>query len=319
MDTAVKTYAFSRDGAALVLGPYDRNLPYLESLMCTDLSVRGTSLTADPAPLYFSEFMQRLEKSAGERGPLSEAEIYMEFQLLMQPEVGSADGGPSELAVLDKLIRPRSQAQKALIRALSSSEVVFAVGPAGTGKTFLSVLWAVSQVMKGRKRKVILTRPVVEAGESLGFLPGDMQQKLGPYLRPLYDAMEYALTAKHIARLEENGALEIAPLAYMRGRSIDSGIMILDEAQNATAAQIKMFLTRLGEDSQAIVTGDPSQVDLAGTASGLEHSAALLGGIKGISVVRFSREDIVRSRIVRDIVAAYAKGRADDGRSGRTI
>ena len=119
MDTAVKTYAFSRDGAALVLGPYDRNLPYLESLMCTDLSVRGTSLTADPAPLYFSEFMQRLEKSAGERGPLSEAEIYMEFQLLMQPEVGSADGGPSELAVLDKLIRPRSQAQKALIRALS--------------------------------------------------------------------------------------------------------------------------------------------------------------------------------------------------------
>ena len=319
MVNAVKSYAFSSDAAALILGPNDRNLSYLEGLMCTDLIVKGTSVAASPAPLYFTSFMERLEKAALERGSLSESEILMEFQLMMQPEaIVYSDDGPVSISVADKLIRAKSQSQRELIRALGRSEVVFASGPAGTGKTFLSVLWALSEVLKGHKKKLILTRPVVEAGETLGFLPGDLQQKLGPYLRPLYDAMEYALNAKQIARLEENGALEIAPLAYMRGRSVNNAIMILDEAQNATASQIRMFLTRLGEDSQAIVTGDPGQSDLP-SGSGLEYSASLLYGIKGVSVIRFSQADIVRSRIVRDIVAAYAKGRADDARSERTI
>ena len=163
-------------------------------------------------------------------------------------------------------------------------------------------------MLSGRKGKLLLTRPVVEAGESLGFLPGDLKQKLGPYLNPLYDAAEYVLSPQQIKRMEENGTLEIAPLAYMRGRSVNNAVMILDEAQNATRSQIKMFLTRLGENCQAIVTGDPSQTDLRFPAdSGLEEAVSILSGIKGVSVVRFTHSDTVRSRIVREIVRAYSE------------
>lgn len=181
------------------------------------------------------------------------------------------------------------------------------------------MIWALSEVLSGRKSKLLLTRPVVEAGESLGFLPGDLQQKLNPYLRPLYDAMEYVLTPSQIKRLEESGAVEIAPLAYMRGRSVNNAVMILDEAQNATKSQMRMFLTRLGENSQAIATGDPSQIDLPHRSdSGLIEAIETLDGIHGVSVIRFSHNDTVRSRIVREIVKAYTdKGRREgDEQSG---
>ncbi len=303
-----QSYVFKPENVQFVLGANDSNLPYLEMLMATDLSVRGTSISSsDDVPLFLP-FMKRLETAAQERGMLKEAEIFMEFQLLSEPSAADRTDGNSVIVAAGKSIYPKSRAEKELFSVLRSSDVVFSVGPAGTGKTFVSVIWGLSEVLSGRKGKLLLTRPVVEAGESLGFLPGDLKQKLGPYLNPLYDAAEFVLSPQQIRRMEENGTIEIAPLAYMRGRSVNNAVMILDEAQNATRAQIKMFLTRLGENSQAIVTGDPSQIDLPHRSdSGLEEAVDILSGIKGVSVVRFSHMDTIRSRIVREIVRAYSE------------
>ncbi len=303
-----QSYVFKPENIQLVLGANDANLPYLEMLVASDLSLRGTMVTATEDVPLFIPFMKRLEKAAEERGMLKEAEIFMEFQLLAEPSAADRDDENPVIVAAGKAIYPRSRGEKELFSVLPSSDVVFSVGPAGTGKTFVAVIWALSEVLSGRKGKILLTRPVVEAGESLGFLPGDLKQKLGPYLNPLYDAAEYVLSPQQIRRMEENGTLEIAPLAYMRGRSVNNAVMILDEAQNATRSQIKMFLTRMGENSQAIVTGDPSQTDLRfNTDSGLEEAVEILSGIKGISVVRFTHSDTVRSRIVREIVRAYSE------------
>ena len=304
-------YAFSPEGAELVLGPNDANLPYLELLLGTELKVRGTSVISERGSFMFPLFMKELERLALSRGALSESEIYMQWQALAEPEAHAEDG-KLVICAAGKSIYPKSNEQKRMFRALQKSDVVLVSGPAGTGKTFLSVIWALSQVLSGRKGKLLLTRPVVEAGESLGFLPGDLREKLNPYLRPLYDAMEYVLSPQQIRRLEDNGTIEVAPLAYMRGRSINNAVMILDEAQNATRSQTMMFLTRMGENCQAIVSGDPTQTDLGNRAlSGLEDAIAVLGGIEGVSVIRFSHNDAVRSRIVRDIVRAYSDRRGD--------
>lgn len=303
-----QSYVFKPENVQLVLGANDSNLPYLEMLVSSDLALRGTMVSATEDVPLFIPFMKRLEKAAEERGMLKEAEIFMEFQLLSEPSAADRDDDKPVIVAAGKAVYPRSRAEKELFSVLPTSDVVFSVGPAGTGKTFVSVIWALSEVLSGRKGKLLLTRPVVEAGESLGFLPGDLKQKLGPYLNPLYDAAEYVLSPQQIKRMEENGTLEIAPLAYMRGRSVNNAVMILDEAQNATRSQIKMFLTRLGENCQAIVTGDPSQTDLRFPAdSGLEEAVSILSGIKGVSVVRFTHSDTVRSRIVREIVRAYSE------------
>ncbi len=303
-----QSYVFKPENVQLVLGANDSNLPYLEMLVSSDLALRGTMVSAAEDVPLFIPFMKRLEKAAEERGMLKEAEIFMEFQLLSEPSAADRDDDKPVIVAAGKAVYPRSRAEKELFSVLPTSDVVFSVGPAGTGKTFVSVIWALSEVLSGRKGKLLLTRPVVEAGESLGFLPGDLKQKLGPYLNPLYDAAEYVLSPQQIKRMEENGTLEIAPLAYMRGRSVNNAVMILDEAQNATRSQIKMFLTRLGENCQAIVTGDPSQTDLRFSAdSGLEEAVSILSGIKGVSVVRFTHSDTVRSRIVREIVRAYSE------------
>ena len=303
-----QSYVFKPENVQLVLGANDSNLPYLEMLVSSDLALRGTMVSAAEDVPLFIPFMKRLEKAAEERGMLKEAEIFMEFQLLSEPSAADRDDDKPVIVAAGKAVYPRSRAEKELFSVLPTSDVVFSVGPAGTGKTFVSVIWALSEVLSGRKGKLLLTRPVVEAGESLGFLPGDLKQKLGPCLNPLYDAAEYVLSPQQIKRMEENGTLEIAPLAYMRGRSVNNAVMILDEAQNATRSQIKMFLTRLGENCQAIVTGDPSQTDLRFPAdSGLEEAVSILSGIKGVSVVRFTHSDTVRSRIVREIVRAYSE------------
>ena len=303
-----QSYVFKPENVQLVLGANDSNLPYLEMLVSSDLALRGTMVSAAEDVPLFIPFMKRLEKAAEERGMLKEAEIFMEFQLLSEPSAADRDDDKPVIVAAGKAVYPRSRAEKELFSVLPTSDIVFSVGPAGTGKTFVSVIWALSEVLSGRKGKLLLTRPVVEAGESLGFLPGDLKQKLGPYLNPLYDAAEYVLSPQQIKRMEENGTLEIAPLAYMRGRSVNNAVMILDEAQNATRSQIKMFLTRLGENCQAIVTGDPSQTDLRFPAdSGLEEAVSILSGIKGVSVVRFTHSDTVRSRIVREIVRAYSE------------
>jgi phosphate starvation-inducible PhoH-like protein len=203
-------------------------------------------------------------------------------------------------------IFPRGVAQARLVRSIRSRDMSFAVGPAGTGKTFLATACALEEVVSQKRRKLILTRPVVEAGESLGFLPGDLTQKLSPYLRPLYDAMEAIIPRENINRMQENGVIEISPLAYMRGRSLRNCVVILDEAQNTTREQMKMFLTRLGEDARALITGDITQIDLPSRKmSGLIHAIQILREIREIGFTFFGASDVVRHPLVRKIIHAY--------------
>lgn len=308
-----ETYVFPNDILPLVFGANDKNLSYIELLLGADIILKGNSAIAENPKKDISPFFLRLERIAKERGALSESEIFMEYNMLDEPDVDVCDNAKTNaITVLGKTIWPKSKSQKKMIDALMENQIIFALGPAGTGKTFLSVAWALSEVLSGRKSKIVMTRPVVEAGESLGFLPGDLAQKISPYLKPLYDAMEYMITPQHIRKLEDSGAIEISPLAYMRGRSINNSIVILDEAQNTTSSQMKMFLTRLGENSQAIITGDPTQVDLMHKSdSGLIKAVRLLDGIESISMIRFTHVDTVRSRIVREIIKAYSRENID--------
>lgn len=305
-----QTYVFSDGMAELILGPNDRNLSYLELILGSDISLKGNTITLWRNNAIFIPLMEKLENVGKERGVLGEGEIYMEAQSIEQVDLETKEEKKEKkevINVLGKSVWPKTKTQSEFISALFSSTLVFASGPAGSGKTFLSIAYALEEVFSGRKNKIVLTRPVVEAGESLGFLPGDLTQKLNPYLRPLYDAMDLLLNPQQIKRLEDNGTIEIAPLAYMRGRSLNNSVVILDEAQNTTSGQMKMFLTRLGESSVAIVNGDPTQIDLPRKSeSGFVEAIKILDGIEGLSVVRFTHRDTVRSRIVREIVKAYS-------------
>ncbi len=211
-----------------------------------------------------------------------------------------------------KVITPKGVTQKRYIEAIRKSEVVFGIGPAGTGKTYLAVAMAVSYLMKGEINRIILVRPAVEAGEKLGFLPGDIAEKVNPYLRPLYDALYDMLSFDRVMRLFQKGAIEIAPLAFMRGRTLNEAFIILDEAQNTTSEQMKMFLTRLGQNSKAVITGDITQIDLPDPKkSGLLEAIEILEGIEGIAFVYFTKRDVVRHPIVQKIIEAYeSKGKS---------
>lgn len=207
-----------------------------------------------------------------------------------------------------KPIRVKTIGQSQYVRAMRKNDLVFGIGPAGTGKTYLAVVMAVSALKNGQVKRIILTRPAVEAGESLGFLPGDLKEKVDPYLRPLYDALHDILGTEHTQRLIERGTIEIAPLAYMRGRTLDDAFVILDEAQNTTYAQMKMFLTRLGFGSKMVITGDKTQVDLPkGTKSGLIVGEEVLKGVKGISFIHLEESDVVRHPLVAKIIRAYGQ------------
>ncbi|PMP69081.1 MAG: phosphate starvation-inducible protein PhoH [Thermodesulfobacterium geofontis] len=211
-----------------------------------------------------------------------------------------------------KVITPKGVTQKKYIEAIRKSEIVFGIGPAGTGKTYLAVAMAVSFLMKGEINRIILVRPAVEAGEKLGFLPGDIAEKVNPYLRPLYDALYDMLSFDKVVRLFQKGAIEIAPLAFMRGRTLNEAFIILDEAQNTTSEQMKMFLTRLGQNSKAVITGDITQIDLPDPKkSGLLEAIEILDGIPGITFVYFTKNDVVRHPIVQKIIEAYeSKGKS---------
>ncbi len=212
-----------------------------------------------------------------------------------------------------KVIKAKTPNQKMLVEAAEKDDVVFAVGPAGTGKTYTAVALAVQALKQRTVKKIIITRPAVEAGESLGFLPGDLKEKIDPYLRPVYDALEDMIDGEKLNKFMENNTIEIAPLAFMRGRTLDNAFVILDEAQNCTTMQIKMFLTRLGPNAKCIITGDLSQVDLPySQKSGLRRAIEVLYGIKGIAIVRLSADDVVRHRLVKEIIVAYDK--ADDAK-----
>lgn len=207
-----------------------------------------------------------------------------------------------------RVIRVKTQNQRKLVEASEHNDVVFAIGPAGTGKTYTAVALAVRALKNRLVKKIILTRPAVEAGESLGYLPGDLKEKIDPYLRPLYDALDDMIPAEKLKHFMETRVIEIAPLAYMRGRTLDNAFIILDEAQNTSSLQIKMFLTRLGPSAKAILTGDLSQVDLPpNTRSGLRKAIDILGDIDGIGVVRLTAEDVVRHRLVKEVIRAYEK------------
>lgn len=316
-----------------VLGANDRNLPYLEALLGTDLTSRGNTLEAvgkdEQSDDKFVKLLQRLKLLADRQPVIAEPEIFMEYQILAS---GSEDGTAGQLSVQDAgeenrsrsiiiaghQVFPKSLKQKEYMRAMQRSQVVFGIGPAGTGKTFLAVAHALELVLSGVRSKLIISRPVVEAGESLGFLPGDLSQKLDPYLKPLHDAMERLVPRATLSRMYENGVIEVAPLAYMRGRSLHNVSVILDEAQNTTPEQMKMFLTRLGDDANAVITGDISQTDLPrGKESGLVHASRILKGIEGIEFIVFASPDIVRSRIVQRIVSAYEQDSVNDAGSRR--
>ncbi|MEN6472608.1 MAG: PhoH family protein [Syntrophaceae bacterium] len=208
-----------------------------------------------------------------------------------------------------KVVMPKSLQQKLYIDAMRSQDIVFGIGPAGTGKTYLAMAMAISHLLKKKVERIVLTRPAVEAGERLGFLPGDLEQKVNPYLRPLYDALYDMLDHDHVQRLLQRDAIEVAPLAFMRGRTLNDAFIILDEAQNTTSEQMKMFLTRLGFNSKAVITGDVTQVDLPNTTkSGLIEASRILKHVEGLSFIAFSEDDVVRHRLVSEIIKAYDRG-----------
>jgi phosphate starvation-inducible PhoH-like protein len=217
----------------------------------------------------------------------------------------------AQIATRKATIVARTPAQDAYMRAMERAELVFGIGPAGTGKTYLAVAHAATLLERGDINRIILSRPAVEAGERLGFLPGDMKEKVDPYLRPLYDALYDMMRPEHVERCITSGVIEVAPLAFMRGRTLANAVVILDEAQNTTSMQMKMFLTRLGENSKMIVTGDPTQIDLPrGEKSGLVEATALLEGIEGVHISRFNDKDVVRHALVGRIVRAYDQASA---------
>jgi phosphate starvation-inducible PhoH-like protein len=223
-------------------------------------------------------------------------------------------GEASAFRTRKRPIMARSPGQSAYIKALRENELVFALGPAGTGKTYLAVAAAVDLLMSGRVERIILSRPAVEAGERLGFLPGDLRDKVDPFLRPIFDALNDMLPADQLARRLGTGEIEVAPIAFMRGRTLSRAFVVLDEAQNTTPVQMKMFLTRLGEASRMVVTGDPTQVDLpSGVRSGLAEALETLAGVKGIATVRLTDKDVVRHELVARIVRAY-EARESEGR-----
>ncbi len=305
----------SQDVMQKVCGAGDRNLPYLELLTGSEIVERGNILTVTASQNETGDqaqaLIERLKAASRSREAITEAEIFMEWQSLRNGETmplgwtGPESDTPT-ISVHGRLVYPKSPAQEAYIRLMDSDQIVFATGPAGTGKTFLSVTHALSLLLSGKRRKLVITRPVVEAGESLGFLPGDLNQKINPYLRPLYDAMEAVISPTAVRKLEENGSIEVAPLAYMRGRTLDNAFIILDEAQNTTPEQMKMFLTRLGFGSRAVITGDTTQKDLApGAPSGLDIAERVLKNIDGIRFVTLTSRDVVRHPLVQQIVKAY--------------
>jgi len=214
------------------------------------------------------------------------------------------------LTAKGKPVKPKTLGQKKYVEAIKNNTITLGVGPAGTGKTYLAVAMAVAAFRAKEASRIILTRPAVEAGEKLGFLPGDLQQKVDPYLRPLYDALFDMLGAENFTRQQEKGAIEVAPLAYMRGRTLDDSFIILDEAQNTSIEQMKMFLTRLGQNSKIIVTGDITQIDLDGKPSGLVNAVKVLKGVEDIAIIKFSERDVVRHRLVQAIIKAYEKEEA---------
>jgi phosphate starvation-inducible PhoH-like protein len=324
LPAAARSIALPDDSVEALFGPYDENLRFIESVSGVRVSTQGhdLQLSGEPAAVARVErLIGRLVELQKGGYQLSNGDVKTAAELLMQdPAADLRD------FFLKTTLRPgggrravsaRSLNQKRYIEAIERNDVVFGIGPAGTGKTYLAMAQAVSYLLAKRVTRIILARPAVEAGEKLGFLPGDLQEKVNPYLRPLYDALYDMMDGERAERLIERGTIEIAPLAFMRGRTLNDAFVILDEAQNTSSEQMKMFLTRLGFGSKAVVTGDITQIDLpSGKMSGLIEAIKVVGRVEGIEFVYFDERDVVRHRVVQQIVKAYEAYTAGAGRNG---
>lgn len=310
----------------LLTGVNDANLQELARLSGCRVVLRGDHLVLSGEPAAIERAIpiaRRMIDQARLGNQFGTEEIRRAFagigangrqgarELAGEPMGGRVPGNRIFLPGSKKVIAPVSKGQSAYLEAIAENDIVIAIGPAGTGKTYLAVATAVDALRKSQVKRIILARPAVEAGENLGFLPGDLQEKVDPYLRPLYDALEDIMPVDWVRRAIETRAIEIAPLAYMRGRTLSDAFVILDEAQNATTAQMKMFLTRLGLNSRAVITGDKTQIDLPNREdSGLIEIEQVLTGIEGISFVYLEGGDVVRHRLVKEIIAAYNAAQA---------
>ena len=305
-----------------LLGLNDSNLEIIERCFDATVVVRGDMITlrgaaneVDQLERIFKELLFLLKKN----GSLTTSDVETVIDLVTangEPAVPKtlASGLTTDeldnviLFTKNQIIRAKTPGQREYLHRIRSNDIVFAIGPAGTGKTYLAVAFAVASLKNNEITKIVLTRPAVEAGESLGFLPGDLKEKIDPYLRPLYDALDDMIPAEKLRGYIEKRVIEIAPLAYMRGRTLNNAFVILDEAQNSSAMQMKMFLTRLGPNSRAIVTGDVTQIDLPSKqSSGLVQIQEVLRDVEGIAFVYFDKQDVVRHRLVKDIIDAYEK------------
>jgi phosphate starvation-inducible PhoH-like protein len=296
-----------------LLGSSDENLRALERTLSADLHVRGNAITiaGEPADVALAErVISELVAIVASGHPLTPEVVRHSVAML----VGTGNESPAEVLTLDilsrrgKTIRPKTLNQKRYVDAIDANTIVFGVGPAGTGKTYLAMAKAVNALQTKQVTRIILTRPAVEAGERLGFLPGTLSEKIDPYLRPLYDALYDMMDPELIPKLMSAGVIEVAPLGYMRGRTLNDAFIVLDEAQNTTAEQMKMFLTRLGFGSKVVVTGDVTQIDLPGGArSGLRAAVDILENIDDIYIAELTSVDVVRHRLVSEIVDAYAR------------
>jgi phosphate starvation-inducible PhoH-like protein len=301
---------------AALCGPLDANLRQIETALDVSISRRGEKFTIRGAGERTERAARALRRFYDEaRDELSVEDIQLGLVEITHQRPARAEGkgeseieGPALLLPRRSELTARTPRQGQYLQAMRSADITFCVGPAGTGKTFLAVAAAVDALERDAVKRIVLTRPAVEAGEKLGFLPGDLAQKVDPYLRPLYDALYDLMGFDKVTRSFEKGAIEIAPLAFMRGRTLNHSFVILDEAQNTTPEQMKMFLTRIGFGSKAVVTGDVTQVDLAkGQASGLVDARNVLKGVRGIAITEFQSEDVVRHPLVQAIVDAYEK------------
>jgi len=309
---STKRISVPEEGIERLFGSYDENLKHLESRFSVRIRTQGHDLIIDGEAAE----LERIDRLVGQLSalmrdgyPLSNADVKTASELVAQDDAvdlrdyflkGSLTAGGR------RRVAPKTVNQRKYLEAIDQNDIVFGIGPAGTGKTYLAMAQAVSFLVAKKVSRIILARPAVEAGEKLGFLPGDLQEKVNPYLRPLYDALYDMLDAERVARYLERGTIEIAPIAFMRGRTLNDSFVILDEAQNTTSEQMKMFLTRLGFGSKAVITGDVTQIDLpSGRMSGLVEAMKVVSAIDGISFVYFDERDVVRHKLVQQIVKAY--------------
>jgi phosphate starvation-inducible PhoH-like protein len=307
-----KRITVPEDGIETLFGAYDENLKHLESLFNVRIRTQGQELLVDgesPGPDNVDRVMGQLSSLLRDGFKLSNADVKTASALVAQDQ--SVDLREHFLkgsltAAGKRRIAPKTINQRKYLDAIEAHDIVFGIGPAGTGKTYLAMAQAVSFLISKKVSRIILARPAVEAGEKLGFLPGDLQEKVNPYLRPLYDALYDMLDVERVGRFLERGTIEIAPIAFMRGRTLNDSFVILDEAQNTTSEQMKMFLTRLGFGSKAVITGDITQIDLpTGRMSGLVEAMKVVSAIEGISFTYFDERDVVRHRLIAQIVKAY--------------